>query len=381
MPFRATVAVFVFASMGIVSVCGQSFSGATAVATGVTSVVTTIGGPASSSPSVTPITPTLDPTVSVMPVDGDGPVQPSSPRTLIAQIKDAAWSATPSLGTLSHRAGSFRARLNNVSVRGYVASDAPLIAGAVVMGSGLLPTYVRAVGPGLSQFGVLNPLNYPKLRVFRGNALAAETNYAEASLDGVASYVGAFPTTRPTGGRAFTDAALVGQVTAGLLTAHCDVDSGSPGVALVEFYDATTAMSGGTSAFRNFSVRGRVQTGEGLLVLGFVIQGEGSLTVLLRGVGPTLAQYGVSDPIADPQIELYHGTTKIASGNNWREDSRGSTVISDTAALVGAFPLSSLNEAALVVTLGEGSYSLLLRDTADRVGSAMAEIYAVGNPE
>jgi hypothetical protein len=209
--------------------------------------------------------------------------------------------------------------------------------------------------------------------------MAAQTNYVQGVLAPVAAYVGAFPSTvgEPLSGMP-TDAALAGQPLAGNLTGVCTSADGGTGIALVEFYDASNVPTGTSPRFQNFSGRARVVSGEGVLIVGFVVAGNGDITLLLRGVGASLVRFGITDPLLpDPVIELYHGSTLMATSDNWRAESGTSTALSDTANRVGAFPLSDPNEAALLITLPAGSYSLQLRDTQGRTGVGLAEIYEV----
>jgi len=81
----------------------------------------------------------------------------------------------------------------------------------------------------------------------------------------------------------------------------------------------------GTPATRlvNFSARNQVGTGANVLVVGFVISGDAPKTLLIRGVGPTLAQFGVQGVLADPQLALFDASGAIVNQNNdWAVGSR-----------------------------------------------------------
>jgi len=89
---------------------------------------------------------------------------------------------------------------------------------------------------------------------------------------------------------------------------------GETGVALVEFYDASSVHA----RLLNLSARAKVGTGENVLIAGFVITGSQPLKVLLRGVGPSLADKGISAPLVDPKLTLYDRLGGvIASNDNW----------------------------------------------------------------
>ena len=73
-----------------------------------------------------------------------------------------------------------------------------------------------------------------------------------------------------------------------------------------------------TSKLGNISTRGMVQTGDSVMIGGFIISGSAPRSVLIRGFGPTLADFGVSGALANPYIELYSGQTLIATNDNWQ---------------------------------------------------------------
>jgi serpin B len=179
-----------------------------------------------------------------------------------------------------------------------------------------------------------------------------------------------------------TDAGLVGQAAAGALTAQCLATSGDAGVALLEFYDVAAAPSATSSRVVNFSGRARVEGGAGLMVVGFVVAGEGEIRLLLRGVGPALTQLGVTGVLDDPIIELFSGDAVVAANDSWQSgDPAFAAQIANAAQAAGAFALASTKEAALLVTLRAGAYTLQVRGAAGQTGVALAEIYEVAPTE
>lgn len=124
---------------------------------------------------------------------------------------------------------------------------------------------------------------------------------------------------------------------------------------------------------RNLSVRHQVPTG-GLLALPFRIEGSSSKELLLRAVGPALADFGVNGTMPDPRIHLLDSLGfEVAVNDDW-EDLDGS-IVSSTANSVGAFALPSGSaDAAMVTVLAPGSYTLLV-DSAGLGGVVLAEIF------
>jgi hypothetical protein len=111
------------------------------------------------------------------------------------------------------------------------------------------------------------------------------------------------------------------------------------------------------------------------LIAGFVITGNTPETVLIRGIGPTLGQFGVSGALATPQLVLYDSNNDaLQSNGGWG----GSQVLAQTFAQVGAFPLNADSaDAAILVTLPPGAYTAEVTGVNGAMGVGLAEIYEV----
>lgn len=131
----------------------------------------------------------------------------------------------------------------------------------------------------------------------------------------------------------------------------------------------------GTGKMVNIATRGAVGTGDSIMIAGFVVQ-EGSRRVLIRGVGPTLGGFGVTGTLADPVIELKNtaGVT-VATNDNWNS-ATNAAAIRTTAAATGAFALAEgSTDAALLVDLEPGAYTVLLSGKNNTTGVAIVEVY------
>ena len=119
----------------------------------------------------------------------------------------------------------------------------------------------------------------------------------------------------------------------------------------------------------NISTRGDVLTGENVLDSGFILRGAGTKTLLIRGLGPSLASSGVSGALADPVLEL-HGQkgALLARNDNWK------TTQQTTIAATGIPPSSDV-EAALVVRLAQGNYTVIESGKNGKTGVGLVEIY------
>jgi hypothetical protein len=134
-----------------------------------------------------------------------------------------------------------------------------------------------------------------------------------------------------------------------------------------------------SSRFANLSTRAFVGAGEQTMIAGFTVPGASARTLLIRGVGPGLARFGVPAPLANPRITLYRGTT--ATGY-WSEDwnANGNENIDPIFAKVGAFPLDPASKDAVIIpTLAPGSYTVQLEAKPGQSGTALIEIYEDDN--
>lgn len=262
------------------------------------------------------------------------------------------------------------ARLVNIATRVAVGGTAGTpIPGFVLAGAGSKSVLVRAVGPTLANFGVEGVLADPRLSLVNGTTTVA-TNDDWAAADAQAMRnAGAFAL-----GAASRDAALVMPLTSGGYTAPVLAANQGNGVALVEVYDAAPGTG---PTIINASTRAYVGTGPNILIPGFVIGGSGQLRLLIRAVGPSLAQFGVPDVLADPIVTLFSGQTAIASNDSWSSAANAAEVTA-AATAVGAFPLpSGSRDAALLVSLAPGSYTAQIRGVGDTTGTALMEVYVV----
>jgi uncharacterized protein (DUF1800 family) len=123
----------------------------------------------------------------------------------------------------------------------------------------------------------------------------------------------------------------------------------------------------------NISCRAITGSGANVLTAGFVIGHGANKQVLIRAVGPTLANYGVTGALADPILTLFDGTGKaIASNDNWIATD------STTFDSVGAFKLpAGSKDSAIVITLPPGNYSAQAAGANGTSGAVIIEVYEV----
>jgi hypothetical protein len=137
----------------------------------------------------------------------------------------------------------------------------------------------------------------------------------------------------------------------------------------VEVYDINPGVS---AELTNVSTRGLVLGGDGVIIGGFI--SDGSTQVVVRGLGPTLAQFGVGVAIRalpDPVATLVDGNgTVIQSNNNWKDTQQ--TGIEGT----GLAPPNDL-EAAILATVAPGNYTVILSSNSGDIGIGLVEVYKI----
>lgn len=278
-------------------------------------------------------------------------------------------------------------RLINLSTRAKTTagqSGGNLIAGFVIGGSAPKPVLIRGIGPGLAAYGVTDALADPRLRLFNaaGNLVQENDNWGGTpELAAAMNRVGGFPLAANS-----ADAAILATLAPGAYTVHV-TDHGQAGVALAEIYDASENPNSEYQRLINISSRGPVTAGDGVLIGGFIVTGNKPKRVLVRGIGPGLAAYGVSGSLADPVLKVFRSTgALVAQNDNWQTPAiAGDGQAAATAAEIttantgtGAFPLTAASkDAALIVTLAPGAYTAHVSSANATAGTALIEIYEI----
>jgi len=283
-------------------------------------------------------------TNSVYVVNGDG----SGLRQFLA----------PPAGQVSWEIAPPAPNLANISTRLNVGTaDNVLIGGFIITGTGDKNVLVRAIGPSLGDAGIAGALVDPVLELHDGSGALIQTN--DNWQDTQKSEIEA-TTIPPTNAK---ESALVKRLTPGSYTAIVHGKGNGTGVGLIEAYGLD-----GTARLANISTRGLVQTGDNVMIGGFIIFNTGVPTdVLVRAIGPSLS--GVANALADPVLELHDGNgTLIASNDNWK-DTQKSEIEATT------IPPTNDKEAAMVQTLNAGNYTAIVTGKNDTTGVALVEAY------
>ena len=290
-----------------------------------------------------------------------------------AEVSDGSVVLHSAVASLS-LADSAAGRIVNLSVLASVEPDNVLIAGFSVSGSSSLRVLHRAVGPTLANFGVESPVADPNLILYNGVLLGTNENWdqdiAAGQVASVAQGVGAF--SLPAGS---TDAALLRTLLPGTYSVHGRNRGSAPATLLAEVYDAGTA---GDARFTNISSRNLVGLDGSTLTAGFVVSGEQPVRVLIRGVGPALASFGVNDALNDPMLTLRRSDGTIVDLNDDWSAIEAAIISNRIFPRVGAFDLPrGSRDAVLDVRLPAGAYTATVSSKAGAVGQALLEVYVI----
>ena len=262
------------------------------------------------------------------------------------------------------------ARLINISTRGQVSTgDGVMIGGFIISGAANKKVLIRAIGPNLTNFGITGTLPDPKLELYEGPTLIGSNDNWQTQA--IAADVAAITATGLAPANVAESALLVTLKPGVAYTAVVTGVNVPSGVGIVEVFEADHPEY----QLINISTRGRVQTGEGVMIGGFIIQGDTPKTVLIRAVGPNLANFGVSGVLADPVMEIYRSSdgVKIASNDDWQTQ----TIPADVSAITATgLPPADPRESAILLTLPPGAYTAVVSGKNGGTGVGIVEVFA-----
>ena len=257
----------------------------------------------------------------------------------------------------------------NISTRLRVETgDSALVGGFIVTGNAPKNVAIRGIGPSLVALGISDALADPtlELRAANGALIAQNDNWqdnpahaAELASLGLAlqhpNESGIVATLQP--GASYT-AILAG-------------NNGGTGVGLVEVYDANQAAE---SRLANISTRGFVQTGNNVMIGGFILGGGGnSAQVAVRGLGPSLSESGLSPVLDDPTLELRDNNGALLMANDdWQENPTHAAQLS-----AHGLALPNFRDAGIFAIFPPGAFTVILAGSNGGTGFGLVEIYNV----
>jgi hypothetical protein len=253
-----------------------------------------------------------------------------------------------------------------------------MIGGFIVQGPQTKRVIIRAIGPELTQHGVPDAMSNPtlELRDVTGALIASNDDWHRTIIGGIITsdqWVDIINSGHaPKDGR---ESAIIADLPPGNYTAIVRGVNDTTGVALVEVYDLSPETD---STLGNISTRSFVQTGDNVMIGGFIVQGAQPKRVILRAIGPELTQHGVPDALANPTLELHDETgALIASNNNWQQTIIGGIITTNQVRDIrnsGHAPTDP-RESAIIADLPPGNYTAIVRGVNNTTGVALVEVY------
>ncbi|CAA9232568.1 MAG: hypothetical protein AVDCRST_MAG42-1210 [uncultured Chthoniobacterales bacterium] len=239
-----------------------------------------------------------------------------------------------------------------------------LISGIIIQGPAASTKRVimRALGPSLTVSAVPTALRDPLLELYDDSGLPPFQNdnwrhTQQAEIEATKL--------QPSDER---ESAIVMSLPPGQYTAVMSGVDGGTGVGLTEIYDLTRDSQ---ATVGNISTRGFVGTDNNVMIGGFILDGSGTTDVLIRAIGPSMADDGVPNTLANPTLRLTDGNGNVTFNDNWRSNQQAE--ISATT-----IPPEDDREAAIFATLPAGTYTAIVAGAEGTSGVALVEIYSLG---
>ena len=301
-------------------------------------------------------TPSPTPTSTPKPT----PTATSTPTGSPAPSPTATATPTPT--------ASSPAQTINLSTRMQVASgDNVGIGGFIITGSAPKRVLLRALGPSLKAFGLTNYLANPVLEL-HGGPLGTVVNDNWKDDPAQKSQI-------ESAGLAPTDdleSAIDATLNPGSYTGVVRDKTNSSGIAVIEVYDLSTAAP---AKLANISTRAVTSSGNNIVIAGFTLgnqQGDDRMAV--RGIGPSLANAGVTNFLPNPTLEVHSADgTLVAANDDWKQDPAQAAALSSAG-----LGLTNDLESGIVKKLPPGAYTALLIGANNSSGIGLIEIYDLG---
>ncbi len=250
----------------------------------------------------------------------------------------------------------------NISTRMRVLTDDKvLIGGFIISGpnGSTKKVLIRGMGPTLGKLGVPGSLSDPLIELhYPNNSVVSNDDWAQAANHAQIP-VGFQPDPK--------ESALLVDLAPGAYTVIEQGAHGETGIGLAEIYDFDGSN---TVALANISTRGFIDTGDNVMIGGFIVDGTEPAQILVRATGPTLTLYGISGALADPELELHDANGNVFLNDDWRETQEAEIQAT-------TIPPSDNKEPAILAALVPGSYTAIVRGKDNTTGIGLVEAYKI----
>jgi CSLREA domain-containing protein len=255
-------------------------------------------------------------------------------------------------------------RFLNVSTRLRVhTGENVLIGGFIITGTAPADVLLRAIGPSLGDFGVQDFLANPTLELHYSDGTVVTNDDWRDTQEAEIIATGIPPDDD-------LESAILATLDPGAYTAIVSGVNGGIGVGLVEAYDLSATDD---ERFANVSTRGLVETGDDVMIGGVIVgSNTGTMArVVVRAIGPSLTDLGVTGALQDPRLELFDSNgVMIQADDNWKDSQQAEIEATGLAP-------SDDRESALVRDLAPGAYTAIVRGVDDTTGVGLVEAYDI----
>lgn len=241
-----------------------------------------------------------------------------------------------------------------------------LIGGFIVAGSAPKSVAVRGIGPSLTQFSITDVLADPTLELHNssGALLMQNDNWQDDPSQAAQLTALGLGLQNP------NESGIVASLPPSSYTAILAGKNGGTGVGLVEVYDTNQASN---SQLANISTRGLVLLGNNVMIGGFILGGSNHTHVVVRGIGPSLSQFGLSPVLANPALVLHDSNGAVlVSNDNWQDDPASAAQLT----ALGLAPPEPA-ESGIYASLPPGAFTAVLSGKNSGTGIGLVEIYNV----
>jgi hypothetical protein len=121
----------------------------------------------------------------------------------------------------------------------------------------------------------------------------------------------------------------------------------------------------------NISTRGLVQGGNNVMIAGLIVQGSGPQKVVITATGPSLAPFGITNPLANPTLTLVRQSDHavIATNDDWQTNANAADITAT------GFAPTNPRESALLVTLDPGAYTAIVSGVGGGTGVSVVGVF------
>jgi hypothetical protein len=285
-----------------------------------------------------------------------------------ALYSDPKWSnpfsaaGTITLTNVPEGAGPPAQALNISTRLGVGTGDNAMIGGFIIKGTSAKPVVVRGLGPSLANLGLTGVLTDPvlELRGADGALLFQNDNWKDTQRSQIEGTL-----FQPADDR---ESVIIASLAPAAYTAILTGNNQASGIGLIEIYDSDQAAD---SQLENISTRGFVGAKDNVMIGGFILGGNANTRIAIRGLGPSLSQFGLTNVLSDPTLELHdpNGATLITN-DNWTDDSAAADSLR-----ANGLALANPTESAIFTSLPPGQFTAILAGKNGATGIGTIEIY------